>query len=876
MTLTTQIPKEIKTGNGSTTSFSFSFVINQASDLTVIKTDSSNVESTLTEGTGTTNYSVSVASYPGTGTITYPATLGTELAATETLTLARIVDIDQDTDIVNQAAWRPSVVEDALDYGRMIDLQQQNELDRTIKLPISFDETTMDMTLPEPVANGYLVWDSAGTAITTTSSSETQWLATNGTVSLPYYSFSSDPDSGLYRIGANNLGIAVNATKIADIVSTGISITGNITATGTIEPSGDTSAGDNAAIGYTAAEGLILTGQGSSNDVTIMNDLGGVALAVPTGTNNLVGGGDITGVGIHVTGDTAAGDDAAIGYTSTEGLILTGQGSSNDVTIKNDGDAEVLSVPTGTVNLTAAGDLTIAGDLTVNGTTATLDVTNQVIADNLIELNNGATSNANDSGIVIERGSTGNNALLVWDESGDYWAMATTTATGSATGNISYSLAPLQTSSLKLTTGATITGIADEDDMSSNSATLGATQQSIKAYVDVTSKAPGISMTWEANTSDADQGAGKIWANNATLSSATVLYFDDVENNSVSINDLIDSLDDPTTANSAIVYIQEAGAGSAGVVFKVSGAVTSASTYSKVVVTHVATFGTLSDGDTVGVVFALSGNDPSDTPQFTSIELGHASDTTIARSGSGDITIEGNAIYRAGGTDVPVSDGGTGASSLTDGGVLLGSGSSAITAMAALSNGEMIVGDGSGDPVAESGATLRTSIGVGTGDSPDFAALLVKSQKIQSFYIILQNVGGTLKHRIQGEWIATGALGNFSDKITGAASGANTTPSVDGSTNFTAGLGVNGSAIVLDTAAQTSADAIGVATIQNNSTGTDLTASLYSTSRDVNGTTRTRFEIKFYNATTGATFNLNTTNIASSKQIVVNLTAMIA
>jgi phage gp45-like len=105
------------------------------------------------------------------------------------------------------------------------------------------------------------------------------------------------------------------------------------------------------------------------------------------------------------------------------------------------------------------------------------------------------------------------------------------------------------------------------------------------------------------------------------------------------------------------------------------------------------------------------------------IELGHASDTTIARSGSGDITIEGNAVYRAGGTDVPVTDGGTGASSLTDGGVLLGSGTGAITAMAVLSDGEMIVGDGSTDPVAESGATLRTSIGVGTGDSPQFTAI---------------------------------------------------------------------------------------------------------------------------------------------------------
>ena len=112
-----------------------------------------------------------------------------------------------------------------------------------------------------------------------------------------------------------------------------------------------------------------------------------------------------------------------------------------------------------------------------------------------------------------------------------------------------------------------------------------------------------------------------------------------------------------------------------------------------------------------------------DSPQFTGIELGHATDTTLTKASSGDVNIEGNIIYRAGGTDVPVADGGTGASSLTDGGVLLGSGTSAVTAMAVLADGEMIVGDGSTDPVAESGATLRTSIGVGTGDSPQFTAI---------------------------------------------------------------------------------------------------------------------------------------------------------
>jgi len=70
-----------------------------------------------------------------------------------------------------------------------------------------------------------------------------------------------------------------------------------------------------------------------------------------------------------------------------------------------------------------------------------------------------------------------------------------------------------------------------------------------------------------------------------------------------------------------------------------------------------------------------------------------------------------------------VANGGTGATSLTDGGILLGSGTNAVTAMSVLADSEMIVGDGTADPVAESGATLRTSIGVGTGDTPTFAGV---------------------------------------------------------------------------------------------------------------------------------------------------------
>ena len=70
--------------------------------------------------------------------------------------------------------------------------------------------------------------------------------------------------------------------------------------------------------------------------------------------------GDITGSTLNADGDTAAGDNAAIGYTAAEGLILTGQGSTNDVTIKNDADTEVMGVATGATVVDFASGPTVA------------------------------------------------------------------------------------------------------------------------------------------------------------------------------------------------------------------------------------------------------------------------------------------------------------------------------------------------------------------------------------------------------------------------------------------------------------------------------------------------------------------------------------
>ena len=237
-------------------------------------------------------------------------------------------------------------------------------------------------------------------------------------------------ENGIIIADDGDVSLHFNGNSKLATTNTGVAITGDVVASGTVEPAGDTAAGDNAAIGYTAAEGLILTGQGSTSDITLKNDADATVFTVPTGTDDIlfpdnakamfgagsdlqvyhngthsivsdVGTGNLslqsngtevlmwdtansqhmaqfktgaevslrhngsiklatTATGIDVTGnviasgtvepagDTAAGDNAAVGYTSAEGLILTGQGSTSDITFKNDADATVFSIPTGT------------------------------------------------------------------------------------------------------------------------------------------------------------------------------------------------------------------------------------------------------------------------------------------------------------------------------------------------------------------------------------------------------------------------------------------------------------------------------------------------------------------------------------------------
>ena len=201
------------------------------------------------------------------------------------------------------------------------------------------------------------------------------------------------------------------------------------------------------------------------------------------------------GIGINVTRLTVSGasvfgeDDTGVDVTmygatsgsfllwdeSEDALKLTDStplkiGDGGDMTIYHDGSNSYITNATGALKLatetsgiaitighstsevTVADNLTVTGDLTVSGTTTTVDTTNTVVKDSLIELNTGASSNSNDLGVVMERGSTGNNAIIAWDESADGFVVGTTTATGASTGDLTIATAPFTAAAIAGTT----------------------------------------------------------------------------------------------------------------------------------------------------------------------------------------------------------------------------------------------------------------------------------------------------------------------------------------------------------------------------------------------------------------------------------------
>ena len=232
---------------------------------------------------------------------------------------------------------------------------------------------------------------------------------------------------------------------------------------------------------------------GSAAILTTSRTIGGVSF---DGSANI----DLAGVNTSGNQDTSGNSGTATALENSR--TIAGQsfdGTANidiaSTNLSDSSDLARLAAPAFTGNTTGV-NLTLSGDLTVNGTTTTISSTNTLISDNLLELNNGAGSNANDSGLVIERGSTGDNAFIGWDESSDKFIVGTTTATGASTGNLSITTGTL-TANIEGNITGDVTGNADTATTLETARTIGGVSFDGSANIDLA----GVNTTGNQDTS---------------------------------------------------------------------------------------------------------------------------------------------------------------------------------------------------------------------------------------------------------------------------------------------------------------------------------------------------------------------------------------
>lgn len=154
----------------------------------------------------------------------------------------------------------------------------------------------------------------------------------DGTAAAPSVAFTSDTDSGLYRIGANNVGLTVNGAKVLDVGTSGLTVTGALASTG-----GSTLTGS-ASIRNSATGNVTLDFRDYAD--TTDDDMAHAVLTTNcTNTGSAAEDCDFT---VGVVEDGAAAD-TRLNIDADAGVVI-GSATTNSFTVTTDGtgDAEVV------------------------------------------------------------------------------------------------------------------------------------------------------------------------------------------------------------------------------------------------------------------------------------------------------------------------------------------------------------------------------------------------------------------------------------------------------------------------------------------------------------------------------------------------------
>ena len=276
MTISTTTTKNQHNGNASATTFAYNFKILDQSHLEVIKTNASGVDTTLSI---TTHYTVSGVGND-TGSITYPVS-GSPLASGEKITIRRKQDFLQATDLQNQGGFFAEVHETAFDKQTQFALQNQEELDRTLRGPVT-DPTSSDMTLPNKDTRKGTVLGFNATSGNPEAGPKIADVSTLASITADIATLADIEDGTDATDTIQTVaGIASNVSSVAGISSNVTAVAGNATNINAVAGNAtniNAVAADATDIGAVAAKATQIGLLGTSDAIADMNTLGTSAI----------------------------------------------------------------------------------------------------------------------------------------------------------------------------------------------------------------------------------------------------------------------------------------------------------------------------------------------------------------------------------------------------------------------------------------------------------------------------------------------------------------------------------------------------------------------------------------------------------------------